>query len=403
MQDDCILVALGLPQLKVISSQEFNNRFEITVMYRTSEAKCPRCGQVSNKVQDRRIQSKQDRGIRDKPVYLELIKRRFRCLWCCKVWTEPDDVFGSRRRSSRRFREYLGEEALHQTVKRVAQKEQVGEGLVRRCVTETMHAMLQAKGVSEVPGYIGVDEFSVGRRLYHTAICNLVKSEVMEVVEGQGSSNLQKYLETFPEPDVVKAVAMDMHQPFRDAVELCLPMAKVVVDKFHFIRQVNGMVDAVRTRLQGGRRSKSGELYRRRYTLLKGAEKLKPWEKVKLNQLFLLYPELEKVWQVKEDFRNWYKQGNRRQAENASKVIEGKMADDKVPEYDDLRYILSEWRDEILNYFDCPITNGFVEGKNNRIKTLKRMAYGYRNMANFHLRILATNYKGTEAISHLLT
>jgi len=115
-----------------------------------------------------------------------LMKRRFRCLRCGKVFTEPDEVFGSRRRSSHRFREYLGQEALYQTVKRTAQKEGVGEGLVRRCVTEEIGKRLGARK-AEIPEFIGMDEFSVsGRRLYHTAICNLVKGEVMEVVEGQG-------------------------------------------------------------------------------------------------------------------------------------------------------------------------------------------------------------------------
>ena len=56
-----------------------------------------------------------------------------------------------------------------------------------------------------------------------------------------------------------------------------------------------------------------------------------------------------------------------------------------------------------VNYFDCRIANGFVEGKNNRIKTIKRMAYGYRNMDNFRMRILATNPGCEVRVSHLLT
>jgi len=65
-------------------------------------------------------------------VFLMLMKRRFRCLWCDKVFTEPDEVFGFRRRPRYRLREYLGKEALRQTARRIARKEKVGEGLVRR-------------------------------------------------------------------------------------------------------------------------------------------------------------------------------------------------------------------------------------------------------------------------------
>ena len=185
MQDDSIAVALGLPRLKILWQQELEGHIEVTVIYRRGEVTCPRCGMVTTKEHDRRQQHKQDRRLRDKVVFLTLIKRRFRCLWCGKVFTEPDEVFGSRRRSSHRFREYLGQEALHQTVKRTARKEKVGEGLVRRCVTEEIGKRLGARGATEIPEFIGLDEFSVsGRRLYHTAICNLVKGEVMEVVEG---------------------------------------------------------------------------------------------------------------------------------------------------------------------------------------------------------------------------
>jgi len=219
---------------------------------------------MTHKEHDRRQQNKQDRRLRDKVVFLTLMKRRFRCLWCSKVFTEPDEVFGSRRRSSYRFREYLGQEALHQTVRRTAQKEQVGEGLVRRCVTEEIGKRLGAREAQETTEFIGLDEFSVKRRrLYHTAICDLVKGEIMEVVEGQGRQKVEEYLDSLAEPEKVRGVAMDMHEPFRQAAQLCLPLAKVVVDKFHLIRHINRVLDKVRSRLQGGnRRGKRRDLFK---------------------------------------------------------------------------------------------------------------------------------------------
>ncbi len=153
------------------------------------------------------------------------MKRRFRCLWCNKVFTESDGVFGFRRRSSQRFRDYLGEEALNQTVRHTAQKEEVGEGLVRRCVAEEIGRRLGVKERAETPKFIGIDEFSVRKpRLYHTSICNLDKREVMEVVEGQGKQKVEEYLNTLTEPEKVKAVAMDMHEPFRQAVRRKSPL-----------------------------------------------------------------------------------------------------------------------------------------------------------------------------------
>jgi len=360
---------------------------------------------VATKEHDRRQQRKQDRKLRDKVVFLTLMKRRFRCSFCGKVFIEPDEVFGSRRRSSYRFREYLGREALHQTVRRTAQKEKVGEGLVRRCVAEEMGRIVEARGVEEAPEFIGLDEFSVRRRrLYHTAICNLVEGEVMEVVEGQGRQKVEEYLDKLLQPERVKGVAMDMHEPFRQAVQMCLPQAKVVVDKFHLIRHINGALDKVRSRLQGGsERGKRRDLFKSRYTLLKGAERLADWEKTRLNQLFYRYPELRRAWMLKESFRAWYRETDRSRAFERLGLLEERIANDSLPEFKELLHTFTNWREEILNYFDYRITNGFVEGKNNRIKTIKRMAYGYRNMDNFRLRILATNPGCGIGVSHLLT
>jgi len=402
VQDDCIAVALGLPQLKILEQRELDRHFEVTVISRHGEAACPRCGRVTSKEHDRRPQWKQDRRLRDKMVLLKLIKRRFRCLWCGKVFTEPCDIFGSRRRSIYRFREYLGQEALHQTVRRIAQKEKVGEGLVRRCVAEEIGKRIKAEEITVTPEFIGLDEFSVrGRRLYHTAICNLVDREVMEVVEGQGRQRVEEYLDKLPQPERVNGVAMDMHESFRQAVQMCLPRAKIVVDKFHLIRHINDALDKVRSRLQGGsRRDKRRDLFHSRYTLLKGAERLTDGERLMLSRLFSSYPEMREAWSIKESFRGWYKTLDRSQAKETLCLLEERIAGSPLPEFKELLHTLANWREEVLNYFDCRITNGFVEGKNNRIKTIKRMAYGYRNMANFRLRILAANSKGTEAVFH---
>ena len=303
------------------------------------------------------------------------------------------------------MREHLGQEALHQTVRRKAQKEGVGEGLVRRCVAEEIGRILEAKGAKGTLAYIGLDEFSVrGRRLYHTAICDLVEGEVMEVVEGQGQQKVEEYLNKLPQPERVKGVAIDMHEPFRQAVQMSLPGVKVVVDKFHLVRHIDSVLDKVRSRIQGGNtKGKKRDLFKNRYTLLKGSERLADREKERLKQLFCRYPELKKAWMLKESFREWYRERERSKAEERLEILKQKLPHDSTYEFRSSLNTLANWGEEILNYFDCQISNGFVEGKNNRIKTIKRMAYGYRNMDNFRMRILATNPSCEVRFSHLLT
>ncbi len=152
MRDDCITVALGLRELRVRGEEETDWGIKVQVEYRVSDAECPECGEKAARVHSRKVQVKRDRRLWDKPVYLELTKRRFRCGACGRVFSEPDPVFGMRRRTSQRFRSYLGREAIDQTVRQVARKEGMGESLVRGCVTEEARRLLGAAASPHPPG-----------------------------------------------------------------------------------------------------------------------------------------------------------------------------------------------------------------------------------------------------------
>jgi len=393
VQDDCIEVALGLPELKILVQKELENYFEVVVRYRRGRVACPNCGGMIVKKHDSTFQCKKDRRLRDKKVILILEKRRFKCLSCEKVFTEPDEIFGPRRRSSKRLRKYLGERAIYQTVSRVAKEEGVSESLVRRSFTQEARRQL---GVDEqkpkASRVMGLDEFSVKKRIFDTTISDLEERKVLGIVEGRGKDNLEKYFTVLPEPEIVEVVAMDMHEPFRQAVQMCLPGANIVVDKFHVIRRVNEALDKVRTKLQGeesqGRR---GLLFRNRHLLLRKAESLTNEEQAKLSYLLSHYPELDKAWGLKESLRQWYKSLSRAEAEVSLCLWEDSIRKSGLKEFRTALSMFRNWRNEILNYFDYRVTNGFVEGKNNRIKVIKRMAYGYRNIDNLRRRIFLSN------------
>jgi transposase len=393
VRDHCITIDLGLPGVRVIREEETEREIRIEVEYRARSALCPRCGKTSSKVHSARFQNKQDRRLWEKPVFLILRKRRFRCLSCGKVFTEPDPVCGARRRTSRRFREYLGQEALRQPVRHVAKKEEVGEALVRRCVTEEARRLLEAPHELSPARVLGLDEFSVKKgQVYDTAVVDLEQRQVMGVVSGHRQGEVAAFFDALPQPERVEVVVMDMHEPFRQAVELCLPQARVVADKFHVLAHVHRALDQVRSSLQP-QRGRKGELFRARFLLLTAVERLTPERRVRLEDVLKRYPLLQQGWALKEAFRTWYRSPTRSQAEEGLLLLEALINDKGPAPFQALQSIFRRWRQEILNYFDYPYTNGFLEGKNNRIKVIKRVAYGYRNAQNFRQRILFTNHK----------
>jgi len=181
-----------------------------------------------------------------------------------KVFSEPDPVCGMRRRTSGRFRSYLGRETIDHTVRQVARKEGVWETIVRGCVTEEARRLLEAVTSPETPEVLGLDEFSVKRgQVYDTAIVDLGRKAVIGVVSGHRQQEVADFFSTLRNADEARVVVMDMHEPFRQAVALCLQRAKVVVDKFHVLSHVHRALDQVRTRVEPWE-GKRGELYRAR-------------------------------------------------------------------------------------------------------------------------------------------
>ena len=396
MQDNCITISLGLPELRVVREEEGEQEIVVDVQYRAVSVPCPHCGRRTPKVHSVSRQHKRDRRLGDKAVCLVLHKRRFRCLSCKKAFSEPDPAFGPRRRSSRRFREHLGQEAMHHTVRHVARKEGVGEGLVRRCLTQEAERLLDAAQPPGVAKVLGLDEFSIRKgQVYDTAIMDIEHKQVLGVVSGRRQREVASFFDSLPEPGGVETVVMDMHEPFRQAVHLSLPWAKIVADKFHVLMHVHQALDQARTALQA-KVGEKGELFRSRYLLLKAVDRLTAKDEERLERLFSHYPELITPWVLKEEFRRWYNSPSRAVAEVELERWEKAVREHGPAPFHRLFPMLRNWREEILNYFDHRYTNGFVEGKNNRIKVIKRVAYGYRNNLNFRQRILLTNVKGTQ-------
>ena len=189
---------------------------------------------------------------------------------------------------------------------------------------------------------------------------------------------------------------MDMSNTYRDVVQLCLPKARIVADRFHVVRRVGKALDQVRLRLQRqlSARSEEGSCTSFATPLLGRPEQV---DGARSGGVCVgcsrTSPELHTAWRLKEGFRRWYETEDR--AHGRAGVLaewEEEVRQSGIAEFIQLSQgpnaMLIEWREEILNYFDTELTNGFVEGKNNRTKVIQRQAYGYRNPANLRLRVL---------------
>ena len=100
------------------------------------------------------------------------------------------------------------------------------------------------------------------------------------------------------------------------------------------------------------------------------------------------YPEMAELYEWKERLHSFYRIRGYYRAYTAYKKLVDDMSASLLPEIRTLRRTLLYWKEEILNYFLCRLTNARLEGFNCKAKLLKRRAYGYRNPENYRIQLL---------------
>lgn len=394
-----VIIPLDLPEFEIVSQCiRADGSIEVQVRACKTSEICPTCGKSSVQIHDTRKRVKRDIPIRNHQVSLIVHKRRFRCVTCRKPFTETDSACGRYKRTTKRFCQQIAKQASQRPLTHVAQEIQVGPRFVHDCLRGWIEDKLEKKGRTlneqaklPTPQILGIDEFALrkGHR-YNTILCDLEARDVLEVSDGRTKEEVVKLLERLSDPEAVKAVSMDMSASFRPAVKLALPHAQIVVDHFHVIQH---FMKAFRKVLSSWAHKKEGMilLHGKQHLFLRTKEDLTAEETQERKRIGGRLPALEQAWQLKEALRSWYATAT---VADAADLLDAwiKQVQEKGPEA--LREALSpfkKWRQEILaffQFFPLLVSNGFVEGKNNRTKAMMRQAYGYRNRHNLRMRIL---------------
>jgi transposase len=375
VQGDCITVKLRLQGVKVLAVNETPAWIEVVARYEDEKANCPRCQRPTWQVHQWHLQRKRDAKLWRKEVWIALFKRRFRCRSCGKVFMESDPVCGPRRRTTRRLRQTAARWAREATVRWVAREEGVSEGLVERSWLEAHTVFLPP----QPHALLGLDGFCVRRpgRMW-TGMWDLATKEPVAFVSGERQRDVERMLERHAPRETVRAVAIDLSEAYRQAIQVVLPEAAIVADKFHVLALAGRALREVH-----GEKRRPGTVA---WLLQRGVERLNQEERTRLIGSLSTDGRLAQAWGLKEALRSFYRQ--REPAAALDNWIADAEASGLRP-FQRTASTLRKWRTELLNYWRYPVTNALVEGKHNRIKVLKRRAYGYRNDRSFLLRILS--------------
>jgi transposase len=402
MQDHATRL-VGLDGLVVTGVQRAGEQLDLQVELLARAAGCPHCGGSDVCVKERPRVWVRDLPMAGRVTSLVWRKRRYRCSDCARTFTETHQQLPPRQRVTVRFRDRLAERVVGGAAHAEVARE---EHTTRYQVTRAFAACaerLEARDVT--PRRLSLDE-AHHRRGHElaTVVSDLDRRSVIEVLDGRDRRTVERWLSALP-AEVragIEVVSIDPYDAYRYAIKAALPHARIVCDHFHLVRGANTALDAVRRdrqrqakarRPKGVRRSGQHaawrpELYRARHRLLKAGERLSERERRRLSELFERDPILAEAWGLKERFRDVYRAGDRAEAQRRLDVFLAAVDRAALPAFDAFAKGIRLWQTELLAYFDDPTTNGYAEGVINKVKVIKRRAYGIPTFTAFRQRLL---------------
>lgn len=392
MHNHCINKLLNIEDVIVKKVEHADTFIKIYLETKPQEHICPFCHATTRRVHDYRSQMIKDLPFQLKHCYLVLRKRRYHCS-CGKHFYESYSFLPRYFQRTNRLTAYIAS-ILHTnlSMKDVALQTNVSASTVARILDSISYSR------QTLPEAISIDEFkgnaSTGK--YQCILVDPLKHKILDILPDRTQNHLISYFYSIPKIERyrVKYFVCDMWTPYIDLAKIYFPNAKIIIDKYHFIRQVTWAIDGVRKRLQRSMPASLRKYYKRskkliltRYFKLKGENK-------QACDLMLLYnDDLRKAHFLKEKFYEICQ--NPKYSEQRKDFFQWiKMAENSgIPEFEKCARTYRNWSKEILNAFKYPhITNGPTEGFNNKIKVLKRTSYGIRKFDHLRTRIfLVTN------------
>jgi transposase len=405
---------LNIPGIRVLSVKY--DEYKVTCQIESTQGYsiCHTCGRKATEFHEHG----QKLELRHLPlcgrqVLLRLRPKRYRCRYCegAVTTTERADWYDAKAGCSKAYAEFLLLELVNGTLQDVAKKHGVTYDVVRGVLKRYVKGKVDWRQL-KVLRILGVDEISLLKG--HSDFVTLVSAQdetgkpiVLAVLKGREKQTLVDFLKTIPKglQDTITEVCTDLYEGFINAVEEVLPQTQIVADRFHMAKLYRAAVDELRkTELK----ALKGVLTKEDYGGLKGVlwalrkrhENLEPEEQALLDRLFEASPMLRKAYNLREKLtRIFNKKHSKKSGRRAIRRWMAQVKDSGLECFDTFLSTLEKRMDIITNYFISRSSSGWVEGLNNKIKVLKRRAYGVKNLGNLFRRIWL-DLKGYEAFAH---
>lgn len=391
------------------------NKKMIKVIYVESKKKkdkCPMCNEYTTSIHDKLkpIELKYLKIV-EYDCKINIIKKRFICHRCNKKFTEKLDINNTGKNISNKLEQKVLKDLLNYNlaIKYIAKENNISEDSVRRILDNAMSKY--PEHVINLPKVISFDEFKADTKYgkYAFILNDPIHKKALDILPSRKKESLLQYFTYCENRQSVEYVISDMYEPYLLVTKIMFPKAKYVVDRFHYTRYIMDALDKIRIRLQ-----KSYGYNSKEYRMLKNKKNVSLLRKysndidwytytdryknnhvVKIlkyhlrEELLNISAELNQGYILKELFLDLLNYSDYEHAEEEIRDWINVSKGSGLLEFEEAASTIENWLPYIVNSFiDKRFSNGYTEGLNNKIKVVKRVAFGYKNFDFFRLRLL---------------
>ena len=244
-----------------------------------------------------------------------------------------------------------------------------------------------------MPRRLGVDEKAAAKgHRYLTLVCDLTHATVEYIAEDRKQASLDAYFATVPPDQLarIEAIAMDMWEPYVQSVLAHVPdgKTKIVFDKYHIMSHMGTAVDTVRKREHRVLRDEGNDvLTGSKYVWLYAGPNVPDKHQTRLLGLLQRPLKTARAWAIKETLRDFWQYQRVGWARLFWKRWYCWATHSRLAPVIKVAKMLKRHLPNVLSYFTHRITNAVSEGLNSKIQTIKKMAYGFRNLEHFKTAI----------------
>ena len=393
MNSSFLYHAWGLYTHECTREEYKGNTIILHIQAKEREKVCPRCGKRHLVKNGYRIRDFIGLPIGGKKVLIRMKVQRYKCRDCDYDQQERIPFATGSRSYTHRFAKYVVDLLSGMTLQDVSNHLGVSWDTVKEIHStylERHYSPPSLKGVEN----IGIDEFAVRKgHVYKTIVVDLDSGRVLYVGDGKGADALTKFWRKVKRKGIkIKHVATDLSAAFIASVMENCPEAVHVFDHFHVVKLMNEKLDDIRRKVYSMEKdvNKRKVLKGTRYLLLgNGADIFDKQHKSRLDNALAMNEPLSKAYYLKEQLRQIWMQPVKSMGEDVFDDWVRQAEQSKIPQLQKMAVTMRTYKTGILAWYDCHLSTGKVEGINNKIKVMKRNAYGFRDDKYFTLRLYA--------------